>query len=305
MKRRVVRIVDVSPRDGLQAVKHVVLPTERKIELVLRLVRDAGVRELDVASFVSPKVMPQLADGADVLAALRQEPDMRACTLTCLAPNERGAERALRAGATNLSIWVHGSEAFSERNLRMSTAEHMEANRAVVRLANAEDGVSVRGYVSGAIHCPFSGPVSAERVGDLSRQLVEELAVEELILADTLGLGTLPEVQAAVMAAARASRGEVPLGLHLHNTYGRALSLVAAGVQHWGIDIVEGSVAGLGGCPFAGPQSLGNTATEDIVHMLDQMGYETGVSVDGLLSTGAWICGQLGLPSASFLSRVQ
>lgn len=302
-----VRVVEVAARDGLQAVRNRVLGTEVKVELVRRLVEEAGVRSLDVASFVSPAACPQLSDGAEVLAGLRhlrdRTPDL---TLTCIVPNHRGMLRAIDAGATSVSIWVHGSDAFSLKNLRMSTAEHMRENEKIARLAE-QHRIPLRGYISGAIHCPFSGPVAPSRVAQLASELNSAVSplLQELVIADTLGRGTIAEVGLAVNAARSVLPSHIPLGLHLHNTFGYALGCIAVAVQDWNIRSIESSVSALGGCPYAGPQSLGNVGTEDVVHMLHAMGYETGLKVDSLLETGAWLCQQLGIEQQSFLSRIK
>jgi isopropylmalate/homocitrate/citramalate synthase len=303
MKR--VRIVEVSARDGLQAVRGAIVPTEKKMELIRRLVA-AGVTHLDVASFANPKLVPQLADGAQILRQCAADPSLRDQNLTCIVPNQRGLERALAAGAglpnLSVSLWVHATEAFSQRNMGMPISDHMRENRAMARTAAAA-GVRLRTYVSGALWCPVSGPVEAARAGTLACELAALAPeVEEVVLADTLGRGLPRDVRAALLAAGSCGK---PLGLHLHNTFGYALGAVAEAVESLGVRSIEGSVAGLGGCPFAGPESLGNLATDDVCGMLHQMGFETGVDVDKLVETGRWICGELNVSPASCLSRVR
>ena len=282
-----VRIVEVSARDGLQAVKGAIVPTDTKMELIRRLVA-AGVRHLDVASFASPKLVPQLADGTEILRQCAADPALNdgRTSFTCIVvsweifgaaaaadavllpsrqqPNQRGLERALTAGAglrsLSVSVWVHATEAFSQRNMGMPIAEHMRENRAMARTAAAA-GARLRAYVSGALWCPVSGPVEAARAGALAHELAGLAeAVEEVVLADTLGRGLPRDVRAALAAAAGCGR---PLGLHLHNTFGYALGAAAAAVESCNVRSLECSAAGLGGCPFAGPQSLGNVATEE------------------------------------------
>ena len=188
--------MEVCARDGLQAVKGI-LPTDKKIELVLRLVRNAGVKILDVASFVNPKLVPQLDDGAAVLKVLQSELVGANVQLTCLAPNARGMESALKAGATSVSLWVHGSNAFSHKNLGMSCEEHMQQNRVIAGMAEVEHGVSLRAYVSGAIHCPLEGVrIDPQAVGQLAESLAHlSPKVEEIVLADTTGRGGILQVK--------------------------------------------------------------------------------------------------------------
>ncbi len=303
------RIVEVSVRDGLQAVRGPAVSTATKMELIRRLV-GAGVRHLDVASFASPKLVPQLADSAEVLRQCAADPLLNdgQTHFVCIVPSQRGLERALAAGAglrsLSVSLWVHATEAFSQRNMGMSVADHMRENRAMARTVEASsDGgrVRLRTYVSGALWCPVTGAVEAKRVGELAAELSAlSDSVEEVVLADTLGKGLVSSVREALREAGRCGR---PLGLHLHNTYGYALGAVADAVEQMGVRSIEGSVAGLGGCPFAGPESLGNLATEDACGMLHQMGFETEVDVTKLVDVGRWICNELNVQPASCRSR--
>ena len=297
--------MEVCARDGLQAVKGI-LPTDKKIELVLRLVRNAGVKILDVASFVNPKLVPQLDDGAAVLKVLQSELVGANVQLTCLAPNARGMESALKAGATSVSVWVHGSNAFSHKNLGMSCEEHMQQNRVIAGMAEVEHGVSLRAYVSGAIHCPLEGVrIDPQAVGQLAESLAHlSPKVEEIVLADTTGRGGILQVKEAVMAVQ--SQVNLPLGLHLHNTFGYALGVASSALaEDWNVSSFEGSAAGLGGCPFAGPNSAGNVASEDLAYMFEELGCNVmGVKWQGLLDTGRWLCNELSVEPQSFLARV-
>ena len=288
-----------------------VVSTGTKLELLRRL-HDAGVRHFDVASFANPKLVPQLADGVELLRMIADDPVLTTdASLTAIVPNMRGLERFLlsvdQLGLKNcsVSIWVHASEAFSQKNMGCSVSEHMASNR-VMAEALVGSGVRLRAYVSGALHCPFSGPIKADRVGELAEQLVDAagtVPVEEIVLADTLGRGLVDEVRLAIMATQK--RVKVPLGLHLHNTFGYALGVISMAVSELGVRSLEGSVAGLGGCPFAGATSLGNVATEDVASMLHQMDFETGVDVGKLVQVGKWICGEVGVQQTSCVSRLK
>lgn len=288
-----VRIVEVGPRDGLQNEPGRV-PVAVRIELVHRLAA-AGLREIEAGAFVAPRLVPQMADTAQVLAGLR---DLAGVALPVLVPNERGLADALAAGAREVAVFTAASETFSLRNTNASIAQSLERIAAVARAAAAH-GVGLRGYVSCVLGCPYEGEVAPGRVADLAERLLA-LGCREVSLGDTIGVGTPGRARALVRTVA----GAVPvdrLALHFHDTYGQALANVLACLDT-GVRAVDSSVAGLGGCPFA-PGAGGNLATEDLLYMLDGLGVRTGVELAGVVATGQWICAQLGRPNASKVGR--
>lgn len=307
---KLIKVVEVGPRDGLQAVQNAILPTDKKIELILKLL-DCGIRTIDVASFVHPKLVPQLADSEDVLRNVTAELKSKKkddVELTCICPNVRGAERALRAGATSISIWLHGSEEFSQRNLRMSLAQHAQQNKDIANLIRQHPDVTLRGYISG-VDCPYTGTnVSAQDVLQRAHQLMEGKRLSQLILADTTGRWTEPRMEEVIMlirnqlfSSSHYDRPE--LGLHLHATYGTALPNIVHACRRLDIGVFESSVGGLGGCPFA-PGASGNVATEDLVYVLHGLGFETGVDLKKTIQVAHWVTDLLSTKPRSFLSRV-
>ncbi|MEY2618951.1 MAG: hypothetical protein RL522_1953 [Pseudomonadota bacterium] len=272
-------LVDVGPRDGLQNEKQTV-PAEIKIGLVHRL-QDAGLKEIEVTSFVSPKWVPQMADNAQVMAGIQRRPGVRYAALT---PNMRGLEGALESGVDEIVVFGAASEAFSQRNINCSIAESIERFAPVVEAARAK-GVVVRGAISCAVGCPYEGEVSPERV-ELVARLMKQIGVQHMGVADTIGVGTPLKVQRALEAALKHYSVNDISG-HFHDTYGQALgnTLAALGMGVWRYDT---SVAGLGGCPYA-KGATGNVATEDVVYMLHGMGIETGIDLDKLVDAGHYI----------------
>lgn len=288
-----VRLVEVGPRDGLQNEPQPVAVAD-KIELVSRLMA-AGLREIEAASFVSPKWVPQMATSAEVMAGVPRRPDLR---YSALAPNRQGLQAALAAGVDEVVVFASASEAFSRRNLNCSIAESVERLQPVAEGARAA-GLKVRGVVSCAVGCPFQGEVTP---AELERVVValKDIGAQHMGVADTLGVGTPRRVQAAMDAALR----HFPLAEvsgHFHDTYGQALANILACLE-LGVSVFDTSVAGLGGCPYA-PGATGNVATEDVVYMLHGMGIETGVDLEELVSAGRWICERLGREPASRVSR--
>jgi hydroxymethylglutaryl-CoA lyase len=283
-----VTLVDVGPRDGLQNEKGTVAAAD-KIELVHRL-QDAGLREIEVTSFVSPKWVPQMADNAEVLAGIRRRAGVR---YSVLVPNAKGLEAALAlpAGERPDEVVVFGaaSEAFSRRNINCSIAESIERFRPVVEGAHAA-GMKVRGAVSVALGCPYQGEVSADEVERVV-VLMKGIGVDHVGIADTIGVGTPRKVQAALERALKHYPIEETSG-HFHDTYAQGVSNVYAALEV-GIATFDASVAGLGGCPYA-KGATGNVATEDILVMLDGLGIETGVSLDKLVDAAAFVSGVLG-----------
>jgi hydroxymethylglutaryl-CoA lyase len=279
-----VTLVDVGPRDGLQNEKRPVA-AEHKIELVHRL-QAAGLREIEVTSFVSPKWVPQMADGAAVMAGLQRRPGVR---YSVLVPNVKGLEAALPTRPDEVVVFGAASEAFSRRNINCSIAESVERFAPVVQAARAA-GIKVRGAISCAVGCPYEGEVAPERVGLVSR-LMKDIGVQHVGVADTIGVGTPRRVQAA-MEQALAHFPLAEVSGHFHDTYGQALANVYACLE-MGVHTFDASVGGLGGCPYA-KGATGNVATEDVVFLLHGLGIDTGVDLDALVDAGAFISGVLG-----------
>jgi hydroxymethylglutaryl-CoA lyase len=288
-----VTLVDVGPRDGLQNEKQPVA-TEVKIELVHRL-QAAGLRDIEVTSFVSPKWVPQMADNAQVMAGIRREPDVRYSVLT---PNLKGFEAAVASRPDEIVVFGAATEAFSQRNINCSIADSIERFAPVVAAAR-EAGIKVRGAVSVGLGCPYQGDVSADEVEHVVR-LLKDIGVHHVGIADTIGVGTPRKVQAAMERALL----HYPLSEvsgHFHDTYGQAIANIYACLE-MGVYQFDASVAGLGGCPYA-KGATGNVATEDVVFMLDGLGIETGIDLDLLVDAGLFISEQLGRPPVARVSR--
>lgn len=288
-----VKIVEVGPRDGLQN-EAAAVPTAARIELIDRLA-DAGLRVIEAGSFVSPKWVPQMADTAAVLAGIDRREGV---SYPVLVPNVKGFDAALTAGASEISIFAAASESFSRRNINCSVAESLE-RFAPVCAAAARHGMRVRGYVSCVFGCPYEGTVDAAVVADVSRRLME-LGCYEISLGDTIGVGTPLAAGRMVDAVADAVPREA-LAVHFHDTYGQALANILACLER-GIGVVDSSVAGLGGCPYA-RGATGNVATEDVLYMLNGMGIETGVDLQKLAAAGRFIGEAIGRPSASHVAQ--
>jgi hydroxymethylglutaryl-CoA lyase len=284
-----VTIVEVGPRDGLQNEPGTV-PTDVKIAFIDRLAR-TGLQVVEATSFVSPRWVPQLADAAEVLAGIDPVDGVR---YPVLVPNERGLDRALESGVTEVAVFAAASEAFSQRNLGRSIAGSIEMFRPVVTRAIAA-GLRVRGYVSMVCGCPDQGEVP---VGDVLRVTVDllELGCAEISLGDTIGVGTSGQVHDLITQLTREVEVD-RLAVHMHDTYGQGLANTLAAFQA-GVTIADASAGGLGGCPYA-PGAKGNLATEDLVYALEGSGVDTGVDLDALIDTTAWMAQQLGRPPAS------
>jgi hydroxymethylglutaryl-CoA lyase len=283
-----VTLVDVGPRDGLQNEKQAV-DAAVKIELVHRL-QAAGLREIEVTSFVSPKWVPQMGDNAQVMAGIERRPGVR---YSVLVPNMKGLDAALSAPRAEwpdeVVVFGAASEAFSRRNINCSIAESVERFRPVVEAAKAK-GIKVRAAVSVALGCPYQGDVSADEVEHVVK-LMKAIGVDHCGIADTIGVGTPKKVQAAMERALRHFPIEEVSG-HFHDTYAQGVGNVYAALEV-GIATFDASIAGLGGCPYA-KGATGNVATEDVVFMLHGLGIETGISLDGLVDAAAYISGVLG-----------
>jgi hydroxymethylglutaryl-CoA lyase len=279
-----VKLVDVGPRDGLQNEKGEV-PAAIKIGLVHRL-QDAGLKEIEVTSFVSPKWVPQMADNAEVMAGITRKPDVRYSVLT---PNMKGFEASVASKPDEIVVFGAASEAFSQRNINCSIAESIERFAPVVEAARAQ-GIYVRGAISVAVGCPYEGDVAPERV-ELVARLMKQIGVAHVGVADTIGVGTPRKVQAALEAALKHYELDDVSG-HFHDTYGQALPNTLASLE-MGVWQYDASVAGLGGCPYA-KGATGNVATEDVVYMLHGMGIDTGIDLDKLIDAGKFISDFLG-----------
>lgn len=284
-----VRIVEVGPRDGLQSEIQSV-PTAIKRELVMRLA-GCGLPVVEVTSFVHPGRIPQLADAAEVMAGLQPLAGTR---YPVLVPNLRGFERALAAGATEVSVFTAASETFSQRNTNCSIADSL-SRIAQVTAAAREHGLPVRAYVSCVLGCPYEGEMQTARVVEICEALIA-LGCCEVSLGDTIGVGT-PGKARALLADVAASVSMENLAVHFHDTYGQALANILACLEA-GVRCIDSSVAGLGGCPYA-PGASGNVATEDVVYMLHGLGFGTGVDLQELARTGRWISNQLDRPHMS------
>jgi hydroxymethylglutaryl-CoA lyase len=288
-----VTLVDVGPRDGLQNEKQPV-STADKVELVQRL-QDAGLKEIEVTSFVSPKWVPQMADNADVMAGIARRAGVRYSVLT---PNLKGLEAALPARPDEIVVFGAASEAFSQRNINCSIAESIERFAPVVAAAH-EAGLKVRCAISCALGCPYQGEVTPDEVERVV-VLMKQIGVDHCGIADTIGVGTPKRVQAAIERALK-HFPLVEVSGHFHDTYGQALANIYASLE-LGIHTFDASVAGLGGCPYA-KGATGNVATEDVVFMLDGLGIETGIDLDLLVDAGAFISQALGRAPVSRAAR--
>jgi hydroxymethylglutaryl-CoA lyase len=286
-------IRDVGPRDGFQAWPRFI-PTAVKIDVVKALMA-AGVKEIETTSFVNPHSVPQMADAAEVMAAITRRPGV---SYPVLVPNLRGFQRAQAAGAGEISVFGAASETFSQKNINCSVAESLARFQPVVEAA-AGAGIRVRGYVSCVLGCPYEGDVPVEAVARVARAL-HEMGCYEISLGDTIGVGTPRKAQAMVDAVAE----HVPrerLAAHFHDTYGQALANLLAVMQR-GVSVVDSAVAGLGGCPYA-KGATGNVATEDVLYMLDGLGIETGVDLDALVEVALYISKALGQGPTSKVSQ--
>lgn len=288
-----VRIVEVGPRDGLQNEKENV-PTETKLALIERLA-DAGLRDIEATSFVSPKWVPQMADHVQLMRGLRRHAGVNYPVLT---PNLKGFEVAVAEGATEVAVFAAASEGFSQKNINCSIDESIDRFVPVFDAAGRL-GVRVRGYVSCVVACPYDGAIAPEKVADVAARL-HDLGCHEVSLGDTIGIGTPTQVLRMLEAVAARVPVERLAG-HYHDTYGMAVANVHASYL-FGVRVFDNSVAGLGGCPYA-KGATGNVATEDVVYLLHGLGADTGVDLDALVDCGAWISSVLKRKNASRVGR--
>ncbi|MCX2684520.1 hydroxymethylglutaryl-CoA lyase [Pseudomonas sp. DCB_AW] len=288
-----VRLVEVGARDGLQNERLTLSPRIR-VQLLQRLA-DAGLQTLEAGAFVSPRWVPQMAGSDEVFKALPVRPGV---AWTALVPNLRGLEAAIAAGCREVAVFAAASEAFSQRNLNCSIDQSLRQYQQVLVRAR-EAGVSVRGYVSCVMGCPFSGPVKPQAVAAVSASLFG-MGCYEISLGDTIGAGT----PAATRALIQACRQVVPVSAlagHFHDTYGMAIANIHAALEA-GVRVFDSSVGGLGGCPYS-PGATGNVATEDLLYLLDGLGVRHGVDLDAVIEAGEFIGAQLGRPTASRVAR--
>lgn len=288
-----VKIFEVGPRDGLQN-ETALVDTETKVALIEQLA-DAGIQTIESGSFVSPKWVPQMAGSEAVFGTIKQKEGV---TYSALTPNMRGLERAISAEVSEVAVFIAASEDFSQKNTNCSIAEGIERSARLAEAALAE-GIRVRGYISVAAGCPYQGEVPAADLAPLAKALLD-MGCYEVSLGDSIGVATPGHIKNIVDAVAT----EVPINkiaMHLHDTYGQALANIYAALE-MGITVVDSSVAGLGGCPYA-PGATGNIATENIVYMLNGLGIEHGIDLDKLIGAGDFITQKLGRANGSGVAR--
>jgi hydroxymethylglutaryl-CoA lyase len=290
-----VQLVEVGPRDGLQAEKQVI-PLAAKLQLIDDLA-EAGHTYIESGSFVNPKWVPQMADSEQVFAGIKRRAGVRYSALT---PNLRGFELALAAGADEVAIFAAASETFSHKNINCGIEESLQRFDKLMSAAQ-QHGIPVRGYVSCVLGCPFEGEVTPRAVADVTGKLLD-LGCYEVSLGDTIGVGSAGSMQRLLDELLSRFKAD-SLAVHCHDTYGQALGNILVALQH-GIHTVDASVAGLGGCPYA-PGASGNVATEDVVYMLHDLGIETGLSLDKLIAAGSRISTTLGRTNASAVARAR
>lgn len=290
-----VKIVEVGPRDGLQFEKDVNLPLGTRIELIDRL-SACGFPEIEVGSFVSPQWVPQMAATPEIFAGLTRKAGV---SYTALVPNQKGFEKALERGVESIAVFTSATETFAQKNINCSIEESFNRFGGFVAEAK-ERGLWVRGYISCAFFCPYEGEVSPEAVGTVLHRLLD-LGMDEISLGDTIGRASPLEV-IRLLDYLQDPRMSVPMekiAMHFHDTFGLALANVCASLDR-GVRIFDGSLGGLGGCPYA-PGASGNVATESLVYLMDRLGYSTGISLEALLDVARWVNGELGRVSTSHL----
>lgn len=284
-----VRIVEVGPRDGLQN-ESVNIPTPVKIDFINRL-SETGLKAIEVTSFVSPKWIPQMGDNSEVFSGITKKGDI---AYPVLIPNMQGLEAALEVGAKEIAVFASASDGFSRKNTNCSALEGIEKIKSVIALAKTNH-VEVRGYVSCVVGCPYDGVIQPRAVTKVAETLLAE-GCYEISLGDTIGVATKATLTAMLKDVLKVTTAD-KLAIHLHDTYGQALVNIYHSLEN-GISVVDSSVAGLGGCPYA-KGATGNVATEDVVYMLDGMGVETNVDLKKLVETGRFISDAIGKPPAS------
>ena len=285
-----VRLVEMSPRDGLQNEPGPVIATSIKTGLIDRLA-DCGLTHIEAASFVSPKWVPQMGDAAEVMAGITRKAGVRYSALT---PNLKGFENALAAGANEVAVFGAASESFTQKNINCSIAESLDRFAPVVEAAR-KHGIPVRGYVSTVMGCPYEGDIEPGQVASVAKALYD-MGCHEISLGDTIGVGT-PLKARRMLEAVAAHIPMAKLAAHFHDTYGMALANLYA-VMEEGVSVIDAATAGLGGCPYAKGAS-GNVATEDVLYLLEGLGIETGIDLQAVIDTGYWITHELGRKPSS------
>ncbi|MCW8908955.1 MAG: hydroxymethylglutaryl-CoA lyase [Sedimenticola sp.] len=288
-----VKIVEVGPRDGLQN-EATPVPVEVKLALIRKL-EEAGLPVIEAGSFVSPRWVPQMASSAEVFRAIDPKPGV---SYPMLVPNRKGLDAALETGVKEIAIFAAASESFTQKNINCSIGESIARYSDVMQGAE-QAGVKVRGYVSCVLGCPYEGEIAADRVAEVAGRL-HDMGCYEISLGDTVGVGTPLKAQRMIDAVSQV----VPvaqLAAHFHDTYGQALANLFAVLQQ-GVSVIDSSVSGLGGCPYARGAS-GNVATEDVLYMLNGLGIETGIDMDRLLQAGQYISEHLQRQPASKVAR--
>jgi hydroxymethylglutaryl-CoA lyase len=292
-----VKIVEVGPRDGLQNEK-VEIATADKLELIDRLVK-SGLKCVEATSFVSPKWVPQMADHAEIMNALKGRED---ANFPALVPNMKGMEGAIECGVREVAVFAAASESFSQKNINCSIKESLERFAPVFEAAQQHD-IKVRAYVSCIAGCPYEGDIAPSVVGSVSRAL-KDMGAYEISLGDTIGVGTPSKIQKVIEAVEQHGVDISEIALHAHDTYGQALANIYAALQ-MGVSVIDASVAGLGGCPYAKGAS-GNVASEDVVYMLQGEGIETGVNLHNLIDAAWFISNKLGRkPNSKVANAIQ
>lgn len=285
-----VRVVEVGPRDGLQN-EPAAIPTDVKVHFI-DLLTQAGFSWIEATSFVHPKAVPRMADADEVYRAIAKKPGVR---YVALVPNPRGLDRALAAGVTDLALFVAATESFSRANINRGIEQSLEDARAVISSAEPA-GIHVRAYISVAFGCPYEGAVAPAQVAPVASRLFE-LGAEEVVLGDTIGVATPRDVRRLMDELLKLAPVD-RWGMHFHDTRGIALANVVSSLE-LGLSKFDSSAGGLGGCPFAGPGAAGNLATEDLLYLLDGLGIEHGVSLEGVLAASRYIVEAVGHPLTS------
>lgn len=289
-----IRIVEVGPRDGLQNEKNIV-PANVKVAFI-DMLSDSGLRTIEAGAFVSPKWVPQMADTADVFAAIQKKSGV---SYPVLVPNTKGMESAVAAGVKEIAVFAAASESFSQKNINCSIAESIERFKPVIDAAK-QHGIAVRGYVSCVLGCPYEGEVAPDAVVRVAKELFG-LGCYEISLGDTIGTGTPVKTRLLLQAVKK----EIPvqhIAAHFHDTYGQALANLVIALEE-GVSVIDSAAAGLGGCPYAKGAS-GNVATEDVLYMLHGMGIETGVDLAKIVAAGRFIAQAAGKQPVSKLGQV-
>ncbi|KAF9177708.1 hypothetical protein BGZ51_008453 [Haplosporangium sp. Z 767] len=293
LSSKFVKIVEVGPRDGLQNEKSVI-PAETKIEFINRL-SDTGLSVVEATSFVSPKWVPQMGDATKVITSIKKNKNIN---YPCLTPNLKGLDAAIDAGVKEVAVFLAASDSFSKKNINCTVEESFDRVRPLITKAK-EHGILVRGYVSCVVGCPYEGPISPGKVAEVSKKLYD-MGCYEISLGDTIGVGTPGTFRELLQTVSKVVPVEA-LAVHCHDTYGQALANIHCALE-MGVRVVDSSMAGLGGCPYA-PGASGNVATEDVVYMLQGMHYDTGVDLKKAIETGNWISERLGRPNGSKAAR--